>query len=96
MYWIVAIVSMSVILVAHHLGFVEKAYAVCGDIARCPMCSTMWGTLAVLLFYGCGVPEAIALSFLMAYISNWAGIILDRLAETYERWQRNNPDQSPK
>lgn len=88
---IVAIVSMAVILVAHHLGFVEKAYSICGDIAKCPMCSTMWGTLFVLLVSGCGIFEAIALSFLAAYLSNWAGIPLSWLAEKYDEiWQRKS------
>lgn len=88
---IVAIVSMVVILVAHHLGFIEKAYAVCGEIAKCPMCSIMWGTLCVLLASGCGIFEAIALSFFVAYISNWAAIPITWLSNKYEQlWQRLN------
>lgn len=96
MEWIVAIVSMAVISTAHHLGFVEKAYEICGEIARCSMCSTMWGTLVVLLILGSGFFEAVALSFLMAYLSNWFGIVLDRLAKLYEKiWQRNYKQQTP-
>jgi hypothetical protein len=88
---IVAIVSMVVISVAHHLGFVEKAYAICGEIAKCAMCSTMWGTLAVLLICGCHIFEAIALSFFVAYASNWFGLILGRLAKLYDKlWQKSN------
>lgn len=94
--WIVAIVSMAVISTAHHLGFVDKAYEICGQIARCSMCSTMWGTLVVLLALGSGFFEAVALSFLMAYLSNWFGIILDRLAKLYEKiWQRNYKPRTP-
>lgn len=45
------------------MGFIEKAYAVCGDIAKCPMCCSMWGTLVVLLLSGHDFMEAVALSF---------------------------------
>lgn len=91
-HWIViATVSMAVISIAHHLGFVEKAYAICGKIAECAMCSTMWGTLVVLLILGSGFFEAVALSFFAGYLSNWFGLLLAWLAEKYDNiWQRNN------
>lgn len=60
------------------------------------MCSTMWGTLVVLLALGSGFFEAVALSFLMAYLSNWFGIVLDWLAKLYGKiWQRNYKQQTP-
>lgn len=84
-----AIVSMLVIVVAHHLGFVDKAYQICGQIAQCPMCCSMWGTLFVLLVSGCGIFEAIALAFGVAYLSNWVGIPLYWLSNKYdELWQK--------
>ncbi len=96
-HWIViAAVSMVVISTAHHLGFVEKAYTICSKIAECAMCSTMWGTLFVLLILGSGFFEAVALSFFMAYISNWFGLLLEWLAEKYEKlWQKNNKKLKP-
>lgn len=91
MYWIIAIISMAVIAVAHNTGFVGKAYDVCGEIAGCPMCSCMWGTLLVLLLTGCRPWEAIALSFLVAYLSNWFGLMLEWLAQIYDRiWQQQH------
>lgn len=87
----IATVSMVVIVVAHHMGFIEKAYAVCGGIAECPMCCTMWGTLAVLLLSGCDFMEAVALSFIVAYLSNWFGLLFAWLSIKYDTiWQRVN------
>lgn len=88
--WIViATVSMTVIAVAHHLGFIEKAYAVCGDIARCPMCSVFWGTIGVLIVTGCRPLEAVALSFAAALFSNWVGLLLWVAKRYYDfLWER--------
>ncbi len=89
-HWIaIAAVSMMVVSVAHHAGFVEKAYAVCGDIAKCPMCTTFWATLPLLVILGCRPLEAVALSFAAAYLSNWFGLLLWTLSKIYdELWQR--------
>lgn len=88
--WIEAIVSMCVVLIAHHLGFIDKAYNIAGEIARCPMCSVFWVTLGVLWYNGIDTIEAIALSFIMAYFSNWVAIAIDILSLLYERvWQRS-------
>ena len=90
MIWIVAIASMCVILVAHHLGFIGKVYTVIGEIARCPMCSVFLGTVVILLYYGYNISESIALSFLMAYLSNWIAIPLELLSKANDKlWQRS-------
>lgn len=90
MEWIEAIVSMCVVLIAHHLGFVEKAYNVVGEIARCPMCSVFWVTLGVLWYNNIDTIEAIALSFIMAYLYNWVAIGLELLSTLNEIvWQRS-------
>lgn len=90
MMWIVAIASMCVILVAHHLGFVGKVYAIIGEIARCPMCSVFWCTAVILLYYGYNILEVIALSFAMAYLSNWVAIPLELLSKLNDKlWQKS-------
>lgn len=90
MMWIVAITSMCVVLIAHHLGFIGKVYSVIGEIARCSMCSVFWCTALVLWYYGASVFEIIALSFVVAYLSNWAGIAIELLSGLYEMvWQRS-------
>lgn len=90
MMWIVAIASMCVILVAHHLGFIGKVYAVVGEIAQCPMCSVFWGTLMALWYYGCNIFEAVALSFAVAYLTNWVSIVLDLLSKANNKlWQKS-------
>ena len=95
-HWIaIAAVSMAVASMAHQLGFVEKAYAVCGDIAKCPMCTTFWVTLPLLVALGCRPLEAVVLSFAAAYLSNWFGLLLWTLLKIYdELWQKlNDPPQ---
>jgi hypothetical protein len=90
MLWIVAITSMCVVLIAHHLGFIGKAYAVIGEIARCSMCSVFWCTALVLWYYGASAFEIIALSFVVAYLSNWVAILLDVLSKSNDRlWQKS-------
>ena len=55
------------------------------------MCCSLWGTLVVLLLTDHGLLEAIALSFLVAYLSNWFGLLLSWLSKKYEiLWQRSN------
>ncbi len=95
-HWIaIAAVSMMVVSMAHQLGFVEKAYAVCGDIAKCPMCTTFWATFPLLVILGCRPLEAVVLSFAAAYLSNWFGLILEWIAQIYDRiWQKQQ--QNPR
>lgn len=92
MHWIIiAAVSMPVVCIAHQNGFIEKAYVICGDIARCPMCSTFWITLSVLILSGCLPLEAAAISFVAAYLSNWFGLLMWQLNKWYEAlWERMN------
>ena len=81
---------MCVVLVAHHLGFIDKAYNVAGEIARCPMCSVFWITLCVLWYNGVNIIEAVALSFIMAYLSNWVAVGLEFLSTLNEIvWRRS-------
>ena len=90
MMWIVAIASMGTILIAHHLGFIGKAYSVIGEIAQCPMCSVFWGTAVILLYCGYNILEVIALSFTMAYLTNWVAILLDLLSKSNDKlWQKS-------
>ena len=90
MLWVVAITSMCVVLIAHHLGFIGKVYAIVGEVARCSMCSVFWVTMCVLWYYGGTLFEVIALSFVVAYLSNWAGIAVETLSRMYEMvWQRS-------
>ena len=89
MMWIVAIASMCVILVAHHLGFIGKAYAVM-EIARCPMCSVFWGTGSNTLYYGYNILEVIALSFLWHTYLIGIAIPLELLSKANDKlWQKS-------
>lgn len=77
------------LILAHHLGLVEKVMEVCEKIAGCSMCSVFWGTALVLIVEGATIFEAVAIALPLAYLSAWVGILLARLDELYERiWER--------
>ena len=87
--WMLAITSMLVVLLAHHLGFIAKAYRVLGMIARCSMCSVFWATIALLWWCGYAIVEVVATSFVVAYLSNWVAMIYECISYIYERlWRR--------
>ena len=87
--WMLATASMLIVLLAHHLGFIAKAYKVLGMITRCSMCSVFWATIALLLYYGYSVVEAVAASFTVAYASNWIAIGYEYLSHIYDKvWQK--------
>lgn len=90
MLWI-ALLSMLCIGLAHHLGLVEAMAAVVRKIAGCVKCSTMWGTLIVLLCLSCDLMIAIVLSVLMAYLSYYWDMVLAMLDQFYKwLWERIN------
>lgn len=90
MVW-VAIVAALCSLMAQHLGLAEEIAKTAMKIAQCPKCTTMWGTLAVLLLCGYDVFAAIALALLAAYASFWLGLPLMILQKLYNwLWQKLN------
>lgn len=93
----VSIVLMLTILIMHHLGLVEAVIDVVAKIAKCSTCSCFWGVLAILIYLGYDVIGAMALSILMAYLSNYVGILLVFANKIYGRlWQRVNKSSRTK
>ena len=86
-----ALVAMVVASTAQHLGLTEAIAGVIQKIASCSMCCTFWCCLAVLVFEGCDILAASALSLSVAYLSHWFGLLLGWLNNQYETlWQRIN------
>lgn len=91
MFWI-AVMAMTCAVLAQHLGLAEAVSDVLSKIAKCPMCCSMWVTLAALLHSSCDIVLAVALSVIMSYLSNYFGILLIELQRLY-LWLRNKTEK---
>lgn len=90
MVWIAVCAAISAVLM-QHLGLCEAIAEVIGKIARCHVCCCFWGTLAALLYSGCGIIAAISLSIIMAYFSNYFGILLMLMQKLFDMlWEKTN------
>lgn len=93
MEWLgVSLALIFVIPLAHHLGFIDKAYEVLGKIAECPMCCTFWASWPILWLF-CKLPlvQAILLSFILAYLVNYVNLILSLFDKLYDwLWDKIN------
>lgn len=93
MVWIALTAAFAAIL-AQHLGLAEELAQLAVKVSKCPKCTTMWVTLAVLLLSGCDILAAVALSLLMAYLSFWIGFVLIGLQKLYDLiWERMNKNK---
>lgn len=88
--WIALSVMIAATLIVN-LGLGEAIAKVSGKILQCPLCLSFWGTMAALLYSGADIIVTVVLSILMAYLSNFFGIVLMILNQWYDKlWQRNN------
>lgn len=88
--WIALSVMIAATLIVN-LGLGEAIARVSGKILQCPLCLSFWGTMAALLYSGADIIVTVVLSILMAYLSNFFGIVLMILNQLYDKlWQRNN------
>lgn len=88
--WIALSVMIAATLIVN-LGLGEAIAKVSGKILQCPLCLSFWGTIAALLYSGADIIVTVVLSILMAYLSNFFGIVLMILNQWYDKlWQRNN------
>lgn len=88
-----AIVTACLVMVsaslAVNLGLSDAVASVTGKILRCPTCLTFWSALIVLISMGEDILLSGVLSIASAYLSNYFGLLLGRLNQTYERlWQQ--------
>ena len=87
----IAILLMVVATVSAHLGLSQAVCQVVTKICRCHKCMSFWLTLSGMYAVGCPVVEAVLLSLLSAYISNWFVLVLIELNKWYDKlWERVN------
>ena len=88
MVWIALAAAIAAIL-GQHLGLAEEIAKVATKVAECPKCCTFWLVLASLLYNGCDIVYAAALSMIMAYLSYWFGFVLIGLQKLYDwLWEK--------
>lgn len=91
--WIALSAMVSATLIVN-LGLGEAVAKVSGKILQCHVCLSFWGTMAALLYNESGIINAVVLSIIMAYLSNFFGIFLMVLNKLYnELWKRNNMEK---
>lgn len=73
--WIAILAMLSAVLIVN-LGLGDAIAEVSGKILKCPICLSFWGALAALLYNGTEIIIAVSLSILVAYLSNFVGIVL--------------------
>ena len=87
--WIVALATMVVCVIAQHLGLTEAISSVLTRISKCYRCVTFWGTLMSLLALKKGILEALFLSILMSYLSNFFALSLVWMQRQYNiLWEK--------
>ncbi len=93
MVWIAICAAVSAVLM-QHLGLCEAIAEVISKIAKCHVCCCFWLTLAALLYSGCGIVAAVSLSIVMAYMSNFFGIVLVLMQKIYNQlWEKVNKNK---
>ncbi|MDE6534563.1 MAG: hypothetical protein K2K82_00975 [Muribaculaceae bacterium] len=80
--WIAVLSMLSAVLIVN-LGLGDAIAEVSGKILKCPTCLSFWGALAALLYNGTEIIIAVSLSILVAYLSNFVGIVLMMLNRLY-------------
>lgn len=82
--WIAMLAMLSAVLIVN-LGLGEAIAEVSGKILKCPTCLSFWGALAMLTYNGTEIIIAVSLSILVAYLSNFVGIVLMMFNRLYTR-----------
>ena len=89
--WGIGCVFISCVLFIH-LGLgeaIERTLRVRFVLLRCVKCLTFWSTLAYSLIHSLPLESALCLSFVSAYASLWADIPLAKLANLYEKLNKD-------
>lgn len=79
--------ALSVMIAAtliQHLGLAEAVVGVLGKVTKCNQCFVFWSVLAALVYDGCNIIQAVVLSILAAYLSNWFILILIQLQRLFD------------
>lgn len=88
--WMITALAVAVVTaLAHHLGLVGKVAEVVTEVAACQRCSVFWTVLVVLTLSGVPALQSALAALPLAYLCDWLGLVLYRLAKIYDSvWKR--------
>ena len=86
------IVMVSVCLI-HHLGLAHAISEVVDKVLSCSQCLTFWSVLAALVYLSTDMITAVFFAIVMAYLSNWFGLLLLYLQRQFNRFYGREKDK---
>ena len=88
-WWLTALITACIVMLAHHLGLVTKVANVISQIAGCCRCSVFWTVLVVMVITGVEPLLCVFVAIVLAYASEWASLCLFAANKLYDTlWQR--------
>ena len=88
-WWLTALITACIVMLAHHLGLVTKVADVISQIAGCCRCSVFWSVLAATVITGVEPLLCVLAAIVLAYASEWASLCLFAANKLYDKlWQR--------
>ena len=88
-WWLTALITACIVMLAHHLGLVTKVADVISQIAGCCRCSVFWAVLVVMVVAGVDPLLCVFVAIVLAYASEWASLCLFAANKLYDKiWQR--------
>ena len=88
-WWLTALITACIVMLAHHLGLVTKVADVASQIAGCCRCSVFWAVLAAMAITGVEPLLCVLAAIVLAYASEWASLCLFAANQLYDKlWQR--------
>ena len=88
-WWLTALITACIVMLAHHLGLVAKVADVISQIAGCCRCSVFWAVLVVMVVSGVEPLLCVFAAIVLAYASEWASLCLFAANKLYDTlWQR--------
>ena len=88
-WWLTALITAYIVMLAHHLGLITKVDDVISQIAGCCRCSVFWAMLATTVITGVKPLLCVLASIVLAYASEWASLCLFAANKLYDTlWQR--------
>ena len=88
-WWLTALVTACIVMLAHHLGLINKVADVISQIAGCCRCSVFWAVIAITLITGVEPLLCVLAAIVLAYASEWASLCLFAANKLYDKlWQK--------
>ena len=88
-WWLTALITACIVMLAHHLGLVTKVADVISQIAGCCRCSVFWAVLVATVITGVEPLLCVLAAIVLAYASEWASLCLFAANKLYDTlWGR--------